>query len=108
MSTYKRQLQVARWSTVARRVQIDVQTNSHLSHRNARDHRLPTTSVRRRVVGVVHVTSRIVQSKTVSLDIRLRSERQGLHVGGDLEADDDGEKGILIRWKRVALLAKRE
>ena len=64
---------------------------------------MPTRAVRRRVVGVVHVARRIVESQTVSLDVRLRSERQGLDVGGDLETDDDGEKRILVRWKRVAL-----
>ena len=61
-STHQHDLDVARWSTVARRVQIDVQSHGHFRQMNVVDHRLTRARIDRRVVRVVDISLWIVHT----------------------------------------------
>jgi hypothetical protein len=99
--THDDDLDVARRLAIARRVQIDVQTNGDLGQRNTGDGRLlvGVGGAGRGVESVVDVARRIVESQAVSLDVRAGPERERLDIDADAEIDDDGEEGVVERWK---------
>ena len=105
-NTHDDDLDVTGRSAIARRVQIQIQTNGHLGQWNTCDGRL-LVSARRRVVGVVDVARRIVESQTVLANVGVGSERERLDIDADAQIDDDGEERVARRGEGVALAKER-
>ena len=105
MSTDDDQFDVARWLTIARRVQVQIQPNGHLRQRNASDRRLAAEARHgpRREVAIVHTASWILETESVLFDVRLRSERERLDVDADSQNDQNSAIGIMVGGTGVAL-----
>ena len=105
-NTHDDDLDVTGRSAIARRVQIQIQTNGHLGQWNTADGLL-LVGARRRVVGVVDVARRIVESQTVLANVGVGSERERLDIDADAQIDDDGEERVARRGEGVALAKER-
>ena len=105
-NTHDDDLDVTGRSAIARRVQIQIQTDGHFGQWNAGDGRL-LVSARRRVESVVDVARRIVEPQTVLTNVGVGSERERLDIDADAQIDDDGEEGVAKRGEGVSLAKER-
>ena len=105
-NTHDDDLDVTGRSAIARRVQIQIQTNGHLGQWNTGDGRL-LVGARRRVESVVDVARRIVEPQTVLANVGVGSERERLDIDADAQIDDDGEERVARRGEGVALAKER-